>query len=427
MRLGARKRKGSGRDYSTTRFLCESRSGQGILEAISCEEDEEQSMGDVAVIGGGASGLAAAIEAARAGYSATVYEATDRVGKKILATGNGRCNLTNMLLKASDYNHPDFVAPALNQLGPEEIRAWFSELGLFTVEEREGRVYPLSNTANSVLDVLRETCTRLGIEVVVGAKAEAVRAGGDGFALELANGDKVAADKVIIAAGGGSRLLKGCGHKIVRNSNILCAISTDTRNIRGMSGVRVRGHIKLMAPGVAEPAFEEDGELLFRDYGVSGIAAFNASRFVEEGQTLFIDFIPTMSEEELASNLEERLAWAATAEELMCGIFHPQVNRLLMRVAGVKPSEEPELGDVRRLARTAKSFRLAVKGPGDVKHAQVTRGGADVNEFDAQTMQSKKTFGLYACGECLDVDGPCGGFNLHWAWASGITAGRSIS
>lgn len=383
-------------------------------------------MSDVAVVGGGASGLVAAIEAARSGRDVVVYEAADRVGKKILATGNGRCNLTNMLLKASDYNHPSFVAPALEALGPNEVRKWFAELGLFTIEEREGRVYPLSNTANSVLDVLRSAYARLGVETVTSAQVETVNVCSHGFALELSDGNEVSADKVIVASGGGSRLLKACGHKIVRNSNVLCAISTDTKNIRGMSGVRVRGHIKLVAAGASVPIFEEDGELLFRDYGVSGIAAFNASRFVEEGQTLIIDFIPSMGEEELAANLESRLQWAESAEELMCGIFHPQVNRLLMRVAGVKPSEKVSLGDTERIARTAKSFRLAVKGPGDVKHAQVTRGGACVSEFDAQTMQSKKTPGLFACGECLDIDGPCGGFNLHWAWASGIMAGRNL-
>lgn len=383
-------------------------------------------MSDVAIIGGGASGLAAAIEAARAGRDVVVYEAANRVGKKILATGNGRCNLTNMLLGASDYNHPAFVAPVLAKLGPNEVREWFSELGLLTVEEREGRVYPLSNTANSVLDVLRGACAGLGVAIVTDARVESLRSCGDGFVLGLADGSEAAASKLIVANGGGSRLLKGCGHKITRNSNVLCALSTDTRNIRGMSGVRVRGHIGLVNPGEAEPVFEEDGELLFRDYGVSGIAAFNASRFAEEGQTLTVDFIPAMSGEELASNLAKRLQWAGSAEELMCGIFHPQVNRLLMRVAGVKPSERPEARDVERIARAAKAFRLAVKGPGDVKHAQVTRGGADVDEFDALTMQSKKAPGLYACGECLDVDGPCGGFNLHWAWASGIVAGRNV-
>lgn len=382
-------------------------------------------MQDVAVIGGGASGLAAAISAAEKGNNVVVFEAADRVGKKILATGNGRCNLTNMLLEAGDYNHPAFVEPALGQLTAGDVRAWFEEHGLMTVEEREGRVYPLSNAANSVLDVLRAACERLGVEIRTEAKVRDISRDEGGFELGFEDRGIAHADKVVVACGGGSKLLKGCGHKLVPFAPILCPIETDTRDLRGMSGVRVRANVKLESPDGGKVVFEESGELLFRDYGVSGIVAFNASRFIEDAQRLCIDFIPELEKAALEERLRQRACWARDCEELMCGIFHPQVNRMLMRIAGIKPSTMPDEVQLAGLACAAKSLKLAVKGPGSPKQAQVTRGGADVDGFDAQTMESKLVSGLFACGECLDIDGPCGGFNLHWAWASGIVAGRS--
>ena len=382
-------------------------------------------MRDVAVIGGGASGLVAAISAAEAGDNVVVFEAADRVGKKILATGNGRCNLTNMLLGAADYNHPAFVEPSLSQCSPAGVRVWFEERGLMTVEEREGRVYPLSNAANSVLDVLRLACERLGVELRTEAKVKAVTGDDGGIELVFEDGGISHPDKVIVACGGGSKLLKSCGHKLVSFQPVLCPIETDTRDLRGMSGVRVRARVKLEGAGAKGALFEEDGELLFRDYGVSGIVAFNASRFLDEGQVLRVDFVPEIEEARLKEMLESRAGWARDCAELMCGIFHPQVNRMIMRVAGIKPSSKADEAGLARIACISKRFKLAVKGPGSPKQAQVTRGGADVREFDPQTLESKFVPGLYACGECLDVDGPCGGYNLHWAWASGIVAGKA--
>ncbi len=384
-------------------------------------------MGKVAVIGGGAAGLAAAIAAAQEGASVTVFEAADRVGKKILATGNGRCNLTNMQLDASDYRNGDFAAPVIGQLGPQEVRDWFLKQGLFTVEEREGRVYPLSNAANSVLDVLRAACTRAQVQLVTDSRARAIEKRPYGFEVALKDERIVQADRVVVACGGGSRLLASCGHKIVASEPVLCPIQTSTDDLRSMNGIRVRANIKLTAPGSKEVVFEESGELLFRDYGVSGIVILNASRFAEEGQTLRIDFIPSMSEQELHSMLKERVRWASSYEELMCGIFHPQVNRMLIRANKCRPQDMPDEHGVMRMACMPKGFKLAVVGPANPKQAQVTRGGASVAQFDASSMESKLVPGLFACGECLDVDGPCGGYNLHWAWASGIVAGRAAA
>ncbi len=381
----------------------------------------------VAVVGGGASGLAAAIAAAHNGADVTVYESQDRVGKKILATGNGRCNLTNMGISADDYRNGDFAAAVLEQLGPQQVRDWFFDLGLFTTEEREGRVYPLSFAANSVLDVLRAACEREGVRIKTQTEVKTVAKGNNGFELQLEDGDVVQADRVVVASGGGTRLLAGCGHEVAAFEPILCPLETETKDLRGLSGVRVRANVKLTDPDSKEVIFEEPGELLFRDYGVSGIVAFNASRFAQEGQDLRVDFIPQVSEERLHEILTQRAQTATNYDELMCGIFHPQINRMFIRANGCSGKDAFDSRGITRMACMPKCFKFKVKGPAKPKQAQVTRGGAQVEQFDPKTMESKLMQGLFACGECLDVDGPCGGYNLHWAWASGITAGRAAS
>ena len=381
----------------------------------------------VAVIGGGAAGLAAAIAAAQAGARVTVHEARERVGQKLLATGNGRCNLTNTGVAPAAYNAPAFVAPALAQHGCEETRAWFAQLGLLTVEEREGRVYPLSNTANSVLDVLRTACGRLGVRVLTGQRVQRIA--------DVAAG----ADAVVVACGGGSMLLASAGHALVPAQPVLCSLACDVQLLRGLAGVRAKAQVSVLAGDVAgadgagETAgavrFREAGEVQFKDYGVSGVVVFDASRFARSGDVLALDFMPQLAQEELAALLAQRLqvlaagGAAPTYEQLLCGMWHMRVNAAVLRAAGCKPSAPADAVALAGIARAAKGLRTQVKGPGDVKHAQVTRGGAELAQFDATTLQSRLQPGLYAAGEALDVDGRCGGYNLHWAWASGRVAG----
>ncbi|MGN0077292.1 MAG: aminoacetone oxidase family FAD-binding enzyme [Coriobacteriales bacterium] len=383
---------------------------------------------DVAVVGGGAAGLCAATAAASAGAQTLVLEAGERAGAKILATGNGRCNLTNTGLCAADYNQPSFVEPVLSLWGPEAVLAWFGEQGLLTAPEREGRVYPLSNSANSVLDVLRSACARAGAEVRTSARVERIAplGRGGGFAIELKGGERLRARSVVVAAcADGARLLGDCGHELVPPQPVLGALATDTAPIRGLSGVRVRCRLRLLDG--ARELFSQEGELLFRDYGISGIVTFNASRFARPGCAAEIDLMPSMGEEGFLELLQARAVWAASYDELMQGVFHNQVNRALLRAAGCKPSMEPASEGLCKVARAAKSLRLRVEGPGDPKHAQVTRGGAAVCGFDPVALESLHAPGLFACGECLDVDGPCGGYNLHWAWASGLVAGKAAA
>ena len=242
-------------------------------------------MRKVAVIGGGASGLAAAISAARAGAEVTIYEQKDRVGQKILATGNGRCNLTNTAIVPEDYNAPYFVTGILSKYGPQEIRNWFAHLGLLTFEEREGRVYPLTNTATSVLDVLRLAVERLGVTVECNHP--------------VSNLDEIDADCHIVATGGGSGLLGKSGHVIEPFHPILCSLATDRKPIRGLSGIRARVQVNVYATGTTagEPFASEYGEVLFRDYGLSGVVIFDMSRYAQPQDLISLDFLPGLNED----------------------------------------------------------------------------------------------------------------------------------
>ncbi len=439
----------------------------------------------VAIVGGGASGLAAAVSAARAGAHVVVFERDVRVGKPVLKTGNGRCNLTNMRVAPDAYNDPGFVAPLVGEWDGARVRAWFAELGLCTCEEREGRVYPRSNAAATVVEVLHAECVRAGVELYPGAEVEALRCadgetgGGQGaapdtgqdaaapaaaqgaarFFVELAGGENAGAfDAVVVAAGGGAgaRLLESCGHTSSPARPVLCPLACDTRPVKGLDGLRVRCRVGAFHQGEAAPFAAEDGELLFRTYGVSGIVVFNMSRLAGPRDELSLDFLPEMEKGEVEDMLAQRARrlgeggrgqlgqqgleqapdspriGQATLADLMRGIFTTRLNSAIVRVAGFSP--DMALAQARRgrelqerLAQAVKDFRLVVKGPGDAKRAQVVRGGARTVEFDPRTMASHLHPGLFACGEVLDVDGPCGGYNLHWAWASGIVAGASAA
>ena len=371
----------------------------------------------VFVIGGGAGGLTAAIAAAREGAEVTIWEKTNRVGKKILKTGNGRCNLSNHNVRPDAYNHPEFVTPALEQTDTPTLLEFFAQLGLWTVADSEGRIYPRSDTAASVLDVLRLGCAEAGAQEICSTEAVALRPEKGGWRLDLQNGESHHADAVIVATGGGTNLLKGLNHPTVPFSPVLCPLRTDVGPIRGLTGLRVKCRARLFQG--RKPIADERGEILFRDYGVSGILALDLSRWAEPGQTLSLDLMPEMTEEVLLGKLWARMELGRSPEEFLTGIFHRRVAEALVRLAGGTDPED--------LARVIKDLRLEVLGPGDVNNAQVTRGGADVSAFDAYTMASLRYPGLYAVGEALDIDGRCGGYNLHWAFASGLAAGRSAA
>ncbi|HET6352380.1 MAG TPA: aminoacetone oxidase family FAD-binding enzyme [Coriobacteriia bacterium] len=389
-------------------------------------------MPHVAIIGAGPAGLTAACAAASLGARVTLLEGGPRVGRKILASGNGRCNLSNTAIMREAYNQPDFVAPVLTAVGVDQLRDYFTSLGLSTYADSENRVYPTSNVANSVLDVLRLEAAHLGVKTRLNLQVKKVTAvEGGGFEMLSTDGDRVSADYVIVSTGGGTSLLADFGHTIVPFSPVLGPIRTSVDTIKRLSGIRVRCSATLLdvdGPDGRELG-SESGELLFRDYGASGIMIFDLSRALEGATVLKLDFFPSTPAEslrELFTQRADELSWR-TIETFLDGLTHHILAQALIAAADLDPAAKITVASAEALARIAKDFRLEVLGAGEAKQAQVTRGGADVSEFDPGTLESKLVPGVFAAGEVLDVDGRCGGYNLHWAWASGLVAGAVVA
>lgn len=395
----------------------------------------------IAIIGGGAAGLMAAVTAAQSGARVTLFERQARVGRKLLATGNGRCNLTNLNAGPSHYHgeDPDFVRPALAALDVSGTLALFRDLGLLTAPADEaGRVYPLSDSANSVLDVLRFALVRENVELYAGAPVTAVRRQKNGFLVETEEG-RFPADRVIIACGGcagsklggvsdGYALLQALGHSRTALHPALTQITSDSPYPKSLKGVRAGAVITLERDG--NVIGQSRGEVQFTEKGISGIAVFELSRLVSVGGKCraVLDFLPNVSLEELNILFRRQAENRRTlsGEELLTGVLHNKLGRTLCRAAGIagKPCGELTGDEIEHVAGLCKRFALHVTGTGGFDSAQVTAGGIRTSEFDPNTLESRVVPGLFACGEVLDIDGDCGGYNLQWAWSSGHLAGR---
>ena len=435
----------------------------------------------IAIIGGGASGLAAAVAAGEAlrdsegdagAVRVVVYEASDRVGRSILATGNGRCNFSNARPDEGDYRNAAFVRRALFEFEcqaarhvpsqaktstayPNGVLGFFSDHGLMWREEGEGRLYPLANKAVSVLDCLRAACAAAGVEERVECEVAAVeppRAEGAPFTLRLADGRFERAGVVIVAVGGTvARELLPKGTSFREPEPTLGPLATDPRWPRRLDNIRVRGALELWRPGKEMTPQElnrhgfpmgthegerlvsrEVGEAMFRKYGVSGIAAFNLSRLVEPGDVLAVDFVPwvRLCDMEAFLNRRRKLLRGSLGRDVMWsdmlrGMVLAPVADVLLEAAALDGARPVAKGETVRMATFLKGLRLPVTGLGDVRQCQVHRGGVSVRAVDDRTCEVRRVPGLYVVGEALDVDAACGGFNLHWAWASGLLAGWS--
>ena len=389
------------------------------------------------IIGGGASGMAAAIAAAKnENVQVRLYERQSRVGKKLMATGNGRCNLSNCDVNLSHYHGeaPEFAGSALGQMDVLQTRAWFHELGLYVVAEPDtGKIYPYSDQANSVVDVLRLGLEKDNITLLTGCEVQKLRREGNGFLIN----DTDYCDRVIVACGGlagtklggsmsGYKLLGKLGHKSTRLRPSLVQLKCAWPGVAALKGVRCECRVKILRDG--EKVASSGGELQFTDYGLSGPVIFEISRDVCYGPgewTARLDLMTRILRDDLHQELCRRRERNIPMDELFTGMLHNRLGRVLTKAAGISGKTTGELTDhqLGELVKAVKEFEIVLTEPMGMDHAQVTAGGVLTRDFDPDTMESRLVPGLYACGEVLDIDGDCGGFNLQWAWSSGIVAG----
>ena len=401
-------------------------------------------MKKAAIIGGGAAGLCCACELlslAGGRVAVTLFEQKDRVGRKLLVTGNGRCNLTNRGACPDAYPKDvrAFAAPALQRFGPESTLWFFERLSLLTHTDGEGRVYPLSNQAAGVLDALRLEAVRLGAELRCGTAVTALRQTKGGW---LVNGE--AFDFAVLAPGGkaaardfSDRLLRALSLPLTKTAPGLVKLQTADPLPRSLKGLRARAKLTLLLGG--RKAAEETGELQFGDGTLSGIAAMNLSsvcaRAALHGETqaeIAADFVPELPPDALKRLLQTVAATGQRemCEDLLSGLMVKKLGVCLLKRAGIRPDAPTRSltgAQLDALCEQCKRCVFPITGSGAFADAQVTVGGLSQSGFDPATLESRQYENLYACGEVLDVDGPCGGFNLQWAFASARLCAASVA
>ena len=398
---------------------------------------------DVIVIGAGASGMAAAICAAGRHGNVLLLEKGEKPGRKILASGNGRCNIMNSGTPRY-FGDPAFAGEVLRRCPSEEIRRFFAHYGLMLTEEEDGRIYPVSYMSSTVLSVLKTAMEASGVRLLTRTGAISISRRDRAFEVTTDSGAVFTAGRVIVTCGGAAQpkaggsadgygLLASLGHRIISPQPALVPLETDRKSISGLSGIRVRCTVSL-AQG-DRILHEEKGEVLFTDYGISGICVMQCSRFVLNGETqILLNLLDGIfpGSMEACDELKRRrqLFRSFSPVSLLDGILAAKLSYAVLKQADI-PMRGETAGDLndsdlRRIAETAFHYRIPVTGNRGIDYAQVTAGGADCSEFAPATMASLIVPGLYAAGEVLNVDGDCGGFNLMFAFSSGMIAGGAV-
>lgn len=408
------------------------------MKQVNCEQF------DVVIIGGGAAGLTAAISAARTGAKVVILEHKEKTGKKILSTGNGKCNYTNEKQDIACYRgeHPDFVMPVFKQFGFTETVAFFEEIGV-TPKVKNGYYYPASEQATAVLEVLRLEANYLRVKEVCDCEIKAVKQSEIGFILDTTNG-RYAGKSVIFATGllaapkSGSdgsafQYIEKFGHHFIDVVPALVPLQGKQAFFKQLAGIRAEIQAILYVEN--EEIASEYGELQLTDYGVSGIPIFQLSRYATKALKagkkvhIILDFLPGMSLEDTVVVFEKRLhkpEQKKTICECFVGLFNKKLAEVLIKEAGISLGDSPKKASqeqIEALAQLAKGLRVDVTGSKSFEQAQVCAGGVDTSEICPDTMESRLVPGLYFAGEVVDIDGMCGGYNLQWAWSSGYVAG----
>ena len=403
-------------------------------------------MKTIAVIGGGASGIMAAIAAADTDKHVQVLllEHKDKVGKKILSTGNGRCNLTNEYMDISCFRgeDEDGILTVLSAFGYEETKRLFESFGLI-LRSRNGYIYPRCDQAAAVLDILIMELNKRGVKILTGVHVTDILPGKKGFVIK-AKDSSYRADKVILSAGGraapvlgsdgsGYMLAKSAGHTIIPVVPALVQLCVAKNPLKNAAGVRTEGKVSAYVDGVC--IGQDRGELQITAYGISGIPVFQISRYIAKAlysakkAEVLVDFFPELNEtafyELLSVQFSDRKG--QTAAECLTGIFAQKLIPVFLRAAGIPAHADAgtvKKEQIKKLAKVCKSMKLLIEDTRGFDNAQVCAGGVNLKEIDCHTMESRYVKDLYLTGELLDVDGICGGYNLQWAWATGYIAGK---
>lgn len=405
-------------------------------------------MEEIVVVGGGPSGIAAAISAKDNGKDVIILEGKDRIGKKLLMTGNGRCNLTNKYVSKEKYHSSsrELLESVLDTFGFYEIRDFYSYLGIPVKELEGGKIYPFSLQASSVLDILRLSLDERNIEIRTNCKVKRIIHKDKYFSIETLAG-VIDSKKVILCAGGNSYkstgsdgsgyvMAEGLGHSIVRPLPALTAVILDYNRLKALSGIKINGTVKIETK---DDSLEETGEILFTDYGVSGPAVFNLSRFAsmelnkKEEVKLVVDTIPEMDIKELNEFLRNHFltfSYRGISDALI-GILNKKLIPILLKESDVDDIHKPcyllREEEISSIVNHIKGWSFRVSGTASFDMAQVTIGGVDTSEVNPLTLESKLHKNLYFAGELLDVDGDCGGYNIHFAVSSGYIAGKNAA
>ena len=361
---------------------------------------------DVVIVGGGAGGLFCAT-ALNQNLKVAIIEKEDRVGKKILATGNGRCNLTNLNVRNEFYNCN--VEKYFEKFNNFDTLKYFEKLGLLTFADDAGRVYPISNTANSVLDVLRFNIqANKNIEIFLQTIISDIKKDKDYYKITLSNNQTISTKNIIIATGGNSNNF--FNEKFIPYKKSLCSLKTTHQN-KGLNGVRVDNVCATL--NIGKQTIKEYGEILFKENAVSGIMIFNLSSYMARinnyEQTIVLDFLPNINEDDLVKILDERQNKILNNENILTGILHNALARNILEKCDFDTKNS------KKIAKNIKNYEIFTKSPLD--NNQVHSGGIDLDDL-TNHLKSKKNNNIFYIGEVLNVDGLCGGYNLQWAWTS---------
>lgn len=399
------------------------------------------------IIGAGPAGMMAAITAASSGVEVTLLEHTSRAGKKILSTGNGKCNFTNQNLSKDDYytDHPSFVAKALAKFGNEELISFFDKLGMHSTSKRDGYYYPATEAATTVLHTLLLQLSQSNISLLTDCKVNSIKAGKDCFTVQTSLGEFVF-DKLILACGGkaasftgsdgsGYKLAKALGHNIKKPMPALMPLYSTDAILKDLAGVRIMGSVSVRADGTEIAS--ESGQLQLNKDSISGIPVFQLSHpvalAIDQGQKVvaYLDFKQEVSLDNYIEELQvlrSRYPKCQISEVLSLSL-HPKICKAVLQRAKLEEKKNLELvtdKQLEKLATAVKGFSLILTGYADFQSAQVTQGGVLLSEI-SEEMESNLVKNLYIVGELLDVDGRCGGYNLQWAFTTGYIAGLSAT